>query len=286
MTQDLVSRISQRLATQYFGKYRGIVVDNEDPEQLGRLRLQVPSVFGIAEEAITDWASPCLPYGGAADQGFFFMPDVGAKVWVEFEEGNLDLPIWVGVFWSRPGGQSEIPAEARNMDANKPQRRVLKTASGHVLEFSDADGDESITVRHKDGAAMILDAKGSTIIANKEGSHIYLNADDGEATVVDQNGNSIRMSRDGTTITNNEGTLVDLAGGTVQVVAKSVQIRSETVSLGEGAFEPAILGQTFAAIFDTHVHPTAFGPSGPPIPIPMPLSAPANPAISKHVKVK
>ena len=76
------------------------------------------------------------------------------------------------------------------------------------------------------------------------------------------------------------------AGTAVQVVAKNVMLRSDTVSLGEGAMEPAILGRTFAAIFDAHVHPTAFGPSGPPLPMPLPLSSPMHPAISKSVMVK
>ena len=286
IAQELMARAPERAAHQFFGKYRGIVIDNADPLQLGRLQIQVPSVLGLAEEAVTDWASPCAPWGGASDQGFFFVPEIGAKVWVEFEEGNLDLPIWVGVFWSAPDETTEIPAEAREMENDQPQRRVLKTPSGHVLQFSDVEGQESITLRHKDGASVVLNEKSSTIVSNKEGSHIYLNAEDGEATFIDQNGNNIKMGDSGTTITNNDGTVVDLGGATVQVIAQSVQVRSETVSLGEGAIESVILGQTFAAMFDAHIHPTAWGPSGPPIPAPMPLSAPTNPAISKHVKVK
>lgn len=271
---------------QFFGKYRGVVVDNKDPDQLGRLRLKVPSVLGTSDEAVTDWAWPCVPWGGAADQGFFFVPDVGAKVWVEFEEGNLDLPIWVGTFWSKPGDATEIPAEARDMPENEPRRRVLKTTSGHVFELSDVAGAEAVVLRHKDGATVTLDEQGSVIIGNKEGSHVYLNADAGEATLVDEHGNNVRLGDGGVTVTNKDGSVVDLAGEAVQVMAKSVHVRSETVSLGEGAIEPAILGQTFAAIFDAHVHPTALGPSGPPLPVPMPLSAPTHPAISKAVKVK
>ncbi|HYJ79562.1 MAG TPA: phage baseplate assembly protein V, partial [Longimicrobiaceae bacterium] len=285
-TAATVSRLAERGETQFYGKYRGIVVDNADPDQLGRLTLRVPSVLGESDDCVTDWAWPCVPFGGANDQGWFFIPEPGARVWVEFEEGNLDLPIWVGTFWSRPGA-TEIPLEAQDMVENAPQRRVLKTPSGHVVELSDVSAKEAIRITHMNAKTMlVMDEKGSVIIANEKGSHLFLNADGGEATLVDQHGNNIRMGDGGTTITNNKGTVVDLAGEAVQVIAKNVHIRSETVSLGEGASEPALLGTAFASVFDAHTHPTALGPSGPPIPVPMPLSSPMHPAISKAVKVK
>lgn len=284
----------ERLENAYYGKYRGIVVDNKDPDHLGRLRVWVPSLFPVDGDAtppadspaVSDWAWPCLPFGGASEQGLFFVPEEQAKVWVEYEEGNLDSPLWVGVFWSKPGGTTEIPTEAQDMEGDKPQRRVLKTASGHVLEFCDVGGKESITIRHKDGATVSLDEKGSVTVGNKNGSFVYLNADDAELALADENGNNVRLGDSNVTLTNKDGTVVDVAGSAVQVVAKNVLLRSDTVSLGEGAMEPAILGRTFAAIFDAHVHPTALGPSGPPLPVPMPLSSPMHPAISKSVMVK
>ncbi|MGH7617081.1 MAG: phage baseplate assembly protein V [Gemmatimonadaceae bacterium] len=284
----------ERLDSQYFGKYRGVVIANDDPQQLGRLRLWVPSLFptddgstpGEDDPTVTDWAWPCLPFGGKPDQGMFFVPEVKAKVWVEYEEGNLDSPIWVGVFWSAPGGSTEIPTEAKDMDNNEPQRRVLRTSSGHVLEFCDIDGKESITLRHKDGATLTLDENGSATLGNKEGTFLYLNAQDSEFSFADKNGNNVRLGDTNVTLTNASGTVVDIADKAVQIIAKNVMLRSDTVQLGEGAMEPAILGRTFAAIFDAHTHPTALGPSGPPIPAPMPLSAPTNPAMSKSVTIK
>jgi uncharacterized protein involved in type VI secretion and phage assembly len=289
----------ERMDSLYYGKFRGIVVDNKDPDQLGRLRLMVPSVFGgtsadmqelpdtpekINDDLVTDWAWPCVMAGGLADQGSFFIPDIGAKVWVEFEEGNLDCPLWVGTVWAKPS-DSEIPKEAKNMVGNKPQRRVLKTSSGHVLEFSDVDGKETITIRHKNKAMLHFNEKGSVTISLESGTLIYLNAEEKELCIADENGNNVRLGDSNVTLTNKSGTVVDIADKAVQVIAKNVMLRSETVQLGEGAMEPAILGRTFAAIFDAHTHPTAFGPSGPPIPAPMPLSAPTNPAISKAVTV-
>ena len=100
---DLIEKIERR----FYGKYRGFVVDNQDPAKLGRLKVKVPSVLG--NDVATGWAMPCAPYGGAADQGFLFIPEVGAGVWTEFEEGDLEFPIWTGTFWSQPDSGSELP---------------------------------------------------------------------------------------------------------------------------------------------------------------------------------
>ncbi len=93
------------IAGRYFGKYRGEVVDNADPTSRGRLLVKATSVMGDTEL----WAMPCVPYAG--DQvGFFALPPVGAKVWIEFEGGDTDYPIWTGCFWTDgqiPTGDAE-----------------------------------------------------------------------------------------------------------------------------------------------------------------------------------
>jgi hypothetical protein len=296
--QGSVSRLMSQMDRQYFGKYRGTVEDNQDPLKLGRLKLRIPSLLiddpdsPEKDEGVTDWAWPCVPSGGAGEQGFFFIPEPQSHVWVEFEEGNIDHPIWVGTFWANPGGTPQTPTEAQDMSGtkndNEPKRRVLKTSSGHFLEFCDIDGKESITLQHQGGAVIDMDEKGSITIVNKNGSYLYLNADAGEASLVDEKGNNISMTSNGVTVTSKDSSVVDLSKDAVQVIAKNVHIRSQTVSLGEGALEPVILGKTFAALFDAHIHPTTApgAPTGPPIPVPMPLSAPMNPAISQCVKVK
>ena len=90
----------------------------DDPESLGRLTVRVPSVLG--SEVVTGWAMPCVPYGGDQNQGFLCIPEPGAGVWVEFEEGDLEFPIWVGTFWSKPGGDSELP-RPNNADGSEQQ---------------------------------------------------------------------------------------------------------------------------------------------------------------------
>ncbi|MET1112651.1 MAG: phage baseplate assembly protein V [Allosphingosinicella sp.] len=96
MTEFLehLDRVVEQLSQRYFGKYRGRVVDTADPTKKGMLKVEVPSVLGEK----TVWAMPCAPYAG--DQlGFFALPPVETSVWVEFEAGNIDLPIWSGCFW-------------------------------------------------------------------------------------------------------------------------------------------------------------------------------------------
>jgi uncharacterized protein involved in type VI secretion and phage assembly len=162
---ERVARYIERNEGKYWGKCRGLVVDRNDPEQLGRLRLKVPSIFGAAE---TGWASPASPYAGA-DVGFFFLPQVDDMVWVEFEEGDLDHPIWSGGFWGRPGGRPEVPSEAR---AAYPDQAVIKTKSGHVIVLSDVAGAQRITIRAKNGCQIVLDPQNSTVTIQADEVHI------------------------------------------------------------------------------------------------------------------
>ena len=115
----------------HFGKYRGKVENNLDPMQLGRVQVSVPAVLG---EGRLSWAMPCVPYAGS-QVGFFAIPPVGAGVWVEFEAGDADHPIWSGCFW----GTGEVPSPAL------PQVKFLKT-DGVKLELSDLPGGGGCTL--------------------------------------------------------------------------------------------------------------------------------------------
>ena len=91
--------------TRFYGKYRGMVFNNIDPMQTGRIQVQVPDVLGPGK---TSWAMPCVPFAGK-QSGVFVLPQIGDGVWVEFEQGDIDYPIWVGGFW---GSTAEVPALA------------------------------------------------------------------------------------------------------------------------------------------------------------------------------
>ena len=147
---ERLARIIERLDNRYHGKYRGRVEDRNDPQQLGRLKLRVPSLLA---DAVTGWAWPAAPYAGAGI-GLLALPRKGDVVWVEFVEGELEHPIWSGGGWAAPGGDTELPADATT---GYPDRVVLCTPSGNVIILSDEAGKEQITVRAKSGCEVVLD---------------------------------------------------------------------------------------------------------------------------------
>jgi len=251
------SQSEQQGRDRYYGKYRGFVSDNQDPEQRARLRLVVPSV--LAEE-VTGWALPCLPFGGMADAGFFTVPEVDAQVWVEFEEGHASRPIWTGTFWQASG---DPPAEAA---VDPPTTRVLKTVSGHVLQFDDKEDEERILLAHPEGAQLEIDPNGTVAITAADGATVTLDADAGSITVSDANGNVMEMTSSGTTVTDSNGNEIEMAAAGVTVKGQKITIEGSQVLLGGAGGEPVIKGQTFLSLFMTHMHPSAMGPTGPPIP--------------------
>jgi hypothetical protein len=117
---------------RFYGKYRGKVENNIDPMLLGRVQVSVPAVLG---EGRLSWAMPCVPFAGA-QVGLFVVPPVGANVWVEFEAGDPDYPIWAGCFWAA----GEVPASPA-----VPQMKVLKT-DGITLTLSDLPGAGGLTL--------------------------------------------------------------------------------------------------------------------------------------------
>src|SRR3989304_917855 len=181
---------------KYYGKYSGEVTDNVDDEHLGRIRVRVPAVFGPDLEVP---ARPCLPFG------HFFVPAVGARVWVEFEGGDTGFPIWVGVWLP----QDAAPSEAA---ISPPDNRVIQTPSGHTIEILDKEGEEKIVIRHKSNAFVSIDKEGSVLLANKNGSHLSLNAQDGNVALMEQHRNVVTLTQQGVTIVNADGATIDLRG--------------------------------------------------------------------------
>jgi len=140
-TDQVLARLVERVESRYFGKYRGQVTDNNDPDNLGRLKAKVPRVLGDEESG---WALPAFCYGGASEQGFFAVPDIGAGVWIEFEGGDLSYPIWSGTWYT----SGAIPESAQ------PPQKVLKTKSGHKIVLDDDQGSLTITDSNDNSIAM------------------------------------------------------------------------------------------------------------------------------------
>jgi uncharacterized protein involved in type VI secretion and phage assembly len=141
---ELLLDLAERVRHRYYGKYRGTVTD-VDADTL-RIKANVPAVLG---DVPTGWCVACVPYAGP-DVGFFFLPDVGAGVWIEFEGGDVSYPIWSGCYW-RSG---ELPGDAA------PKVRGVVTGAPHKLLF--ADDDETVTLSDANDNEVTLDSSGIT----------------------------------------------------------------------------------------------------------------------------
>lgn len=253
---DQVVRDNQQ---RFYGKYRAFVADNQDPEQRARLRLRIPSVLG---EAISGWALPCLPFGGKAAHGLFMVPEMEAQIWVEFEEGQLINPIWVGVFYQQ---SADVPEAAR---LNPPTTRVLQTPAGHVLQFDDAEGAERIRLFHPAKSEWLIDEKGSVKLSQENGAEVLMDADANEIVIRDGNGNTLTLNSSGTEIEDANGNQITMAAAGITVKGQQISVQGSQVMLGGAGGEPLIKGSSFLSLFATHMHTcTAPGsPSSPPIP--------------------
>lgn len=145
--------------TQYLGTYRGKVEQNLDPQQQGRVMVSVPDATG---DTSANWAMPCVPFAGNG-VGFWAIPPVGANVWVTYEAGNPDAPIWTGCFW----GTGEAPASPA-----VSQQVVLKTSSC-TLTLSDLPGVGGVTIETNTGMKIALTQTGLEI-TNGQGATIKL----------------------------------------------------------------------------------------------------------------
>src|SRR5262249_18595948 len=144
-----------------FGKYEGRVTENDLPEKLGWIEVELPTLFPDGPPVT---ARPCFP------PGHFWVPPIGAGGWVEFAGGDTGSALWVGCFY----GDGEVPPEA---DKAPPTSRVLHTPAGHVVELADEDGKERVIIRHKENAFLAIDEDGSVVVSSATGALLYLNAD-------------------------------------------------------------------------------------------------------------
>ncbi|MFB7495711.1 phage baseplate assembly protein V [Streptomyces sp. NPDC056161] len=156
-------------SNRYLGKFRGRVVDNNDPLHIGRITAEVPDVLG--DEPST-WALPCLPFTGP-QAGQFVVPPPGAGVWVEFEQGDPSFPVWTGCWY---GDAAELPPDARRElqanAANKPV--VVQTPQDHKIVLNDTAGAEQGVLLQAQGGAYIRITKEAVVIATGAGAEVIL----------------------------------------------------------------------------------------------------------------
>jgi hypothetical protein len=200
---------------RYSGRYRGIVSDVQDPERLGRVKCRVPEILGL--EIVTDWASPTsLPYGGQVDHGDFVVPEVGSSVYIEFESGDVNRPLYGGIWYGHPKGQPSEPPKLTRQDGQTkfsdddstkspkgddkftaadchvcqqpkspakpkyPFNRVVKTKNnGVIVEIDDTPGQSRVHIFHGPSKSWFeLDHKGELSVRVADKSYTLVEKDD------------------------------------------------------------------------------------------------------------
>ena len=186
---------------KFFGKYRGVAMDTLDPLALGRILVECPALSG----ALLNWAMPCVPYAGAG-VGAFVVPPIGASVWVEFEGGDPDYPVWTGCFWTE--GQSPFVEGPTS---------VLKTNTVTVTVDDRPEGanfDLSVEPNGGDPIRISAGVGGLTITVGA----IRLSAMDGAVTVA-SGGSLLTLTPDTAALSAGSASLF-LAEDMVQITGK------------------------------------------------------------------
>jgi len=151
-----IDDVLEYLRTRFYGLYRGLVTDNDDPQKLGRVKANVPTVLGDVESG---WCMPCVPYAGD-NVGVAFLPEIGSGVWIAFEGGDVSFPVWLGCFW-RSG---ELPSDVL------PSVKVIITKA--PLEIKLDDDAESVEITDSNGNSVKLDSSGVTV--SKSGQQVVV----------------------------------------------------------------------------------------------------------------
>jgi Type VI secretion system/phage-baseplate injector OB domain len=143
--EDVATAERDQGIDRFYGKYRGLVVNNQDPLNLGRLQAMVPEVLG---EIPSGWAVPCAPYAGT-QAGLFAIPPVAAGVWIEFEAGDTSRPIWVGGWW----GTAEVPMKPMGVPT-MPTTKILRSDFGLIVAMDDVA--QTVTISDAAGLNQVI----------------------------------------------------------------------------------------------------------------------------------
>jgi len=222
---------NEMIPRHFFGKYRGKVSNNKDPLGIGRIQAVVEAVA----PDMLNWAMPCTPYAGP-QEGFFMMPPVGANVWVEFEGGDPNYPIWSGGFWGEK--QDQKPPT----DATGPEMKVLQTEK-MVLSFDDKNTKLTAKLKPKadkgggqtmsltmDEKAIILTAKQVTITITPDKVEIKKGS-----TIIELTDNIV-LKKPPATIEINSSITIKNAATSTEWTASAINLKNGAASI---ALSPA-----------------------------------------------
>ncbi len=189
----------------------GIVTNNEDPEGIGRVKVNFP---WLSPEDESNWARVATPMAGN-DRGIYFLPEIDDEVLIMFEHGDMRFPYIIGSLWN---GQDSPPAN--NSDGNN-NIRVIKSRNGHVIRLIDEDGAEKIEIIDKSEAnSIVFDTSENTITITSD-KDIVLNASQGtiklDAQKVEINSSAETKLESGSGLKVEAGGTMDIKGSVVNI---------------------------------------------------------------------
>jgi uncharacterized protein involved in type VI secretion and phage assembly len=191
----------------------GLVVDNRDPEKLGRVKLRFPTLPG---QDTSGWA-PLSAFGAGPDRGWCFLPEVEDEVLVVFEHGDFHRPVVLGALWNG----KDAPPERNH---GKNERRALVSREGSRVVFDDEKG--TITIEDGKGVARIVVSSDNKITIEARSGDISLQAPAGAVSIVA--GHCDVQAAGGFNVQ---------AGGTLNMGGDSVAIQGSRVSLNAGRLD-------------------------------------------------
>lgn len=215
---------------RFYGKYRAKVADNIDPLFIGRILPIVPAVSSLP----LTWATPCVPYAGFG-VGFYAIPPIDANVWIEFEGGDPDYPIWTGCFWEEGQAPLEVPT---------PESFIFKTTSTTMVirELPGGDGlnMELTFLAGESPINIMLDAGGIQIQTeavfelNSQATSITSEEVSVESGDTNFSGAALTIESDESNIA---GTTLTIESGETNIAGDSLTIESAEMNIASAALE-------------------------------------------------
>ncbi len=244
----------QATSSRFFGKYRGIVAANNDAQALGRIQATLPAFQGM----LTNWALPCVPYAGQ-NVGFFAMPPIGASVWIEFEGGNPNYPVWSGCFWEL----NDIPSSLQTLNSqDMSQVKFFKTETitlilndtdqnqgGVTLQVASPAVQTPITVTMDTNGVKIVCGVSTALLDPSNGITLTVSQgqSDGNQTQLAMQLQSIQATSNAITGTAQQG--LTLTGGTVEIDSNGdATVKANGQITASGGSQATFKGGTSAAL--------------------------------------